>query len=99
MTLTDEKELAKLKASNPEIYAVIDKKILHHPNPKVAEKMLPVIAIPRNVEKIPEWMIPFIDYDTIAYNVLSKFYPLLESLGLDTIKTSKKEYFSNILNI
>ena len=99
LTLNEEKNLQKLKAINPEIYAVIDKKILHHPNQKVAEKGLPVIAIPRNVEKIPDWMIPFIDYDTITYNVLSKFYPLLESLGLDTIKTSKKEYFSNILNI
>lgn len=98
LTLNEPKNLQKLKLTNPDIYEIIDKKILHHPNPKVAEKALPVIAIPRNVDKIPDWIIPFIDYDTISYNVLSKFYPILESLSLDTIKTSKKEYFSNILN-
>lgn len=99
LTLGEEHNLQRLKISNPDIYAVVEKKILNHPNKVVADKLLPVIAIPRNVDKIPDWIIPYIDYDTISYNVLKKFYPLLESLGLDTIKTSKKEYFSNILNI
>jgi hypothetical protein len=99
LTLGEEHNLQRLKISNPDIYAVVEKKILNHPNKAVADKLLPGIAIPRNVDKIPDWIIPYIDYDTISYNVLKKFYPLLESLGLDTIKTSKKEYFSNILNI
>ena len=40
--------------------------------------------------------------DKLPYFVVNdkeKFYSVVESLGLNTIKTSKKEYFSNILNV
>ena len=99
VTLTEDRSIEKLKREFPDIYKILDKDILNNPDTRISSKGLSVIAIPRNIEKIPEWIIPFIDYDTISYNVLNKFYPVLESLGLDTIKTSKKEYFSNILNI
>ena len=99
VSLNEERSINKLRIENPEMYKILEEKILNNPDKRIADKGLAVIAIPRNVDKIPEWLIPYIDYDTIAYNVLNKFYPVLESLGLDTIKTSKKEYFSNILNI
>lgn len=99
LTLTEDHELNKLRREYPEIYKVVESKILNNPDERISSKGLGVIAIPRNIEKVPDWIIPFIDYDTIAFNVLKKFYSVLESLGLDTIKTSKKEYFSNILNI
>jgi hypothetical protein len=99
LTLTEDKNLERLKRDFPDIFKIVDKKILNNHDKRIADKGLAVIAIPRNIDKIPDWIIPFIDYDTISYNVLNKFYPVLESLGLDTIKTSKKEYFSNILNI
>jgi len=99
VTLNEEKSINKLRVENPEMYTILNEKILNNPDERISSKGLSVIAIPRNVDKIPEWLIPYIDYDTISYNVLNKFYPVLESLGLDTIKTSKKEYFSNILNI
>lgn len=99
LTLNDERELQKLKHKNMDIYNIIEKNILNNPDKKISSKGLPVVAIPRNIDKVPEWMINFIDYDTLAFNVLKKFYPILESLGLETIKTSKKEYFSNIINL
>jgi len=99
VTLTEEKNLHKLKRDFPDIYKKVEDNILNNPDTRISSKGLAVIAIPRNVNQVPEWILPFIDYDTISYNVLSKFYPVLESLGLHTIKTSKKEYFSNILNI
>lgn len=99
LTLDDERNLEKLKYVDKRVYDVVKEKIYNNPDERISKKGFPVIAIPRNIDKIPEWIIPFIDYDTISYNILSKFYPLLESLGLSTIKTSKKEYFSNILNI
>lgn len=99
LTLTEDSELNKLRRDFPDIYKTIEENILNNPDKRISSKGLGVIAIPRNIEKIPDWIIPFIDYDTITFNVLKKFYSVLESLGLDTIKTSKKEYFSNILNI
>lgn len=99
LTLTDEFELDKLKRKYPEIYNIIEEKILNNKDERISKKGLGVIAIPRNIDKLPEWIIPFIDTDTLAYNVLNKFYPVMSSLGLKTIKTSKKEYFSNIIDL
>lgn len=98
LLLDDEKHLNRLKNKYPDIYAVVEKKILNNPDKRISSKGLPVIAIPRSVEKIPEWMLDFIDYDTISCNVMTKFYPLLKSLGIRTITVSKKEYYSNIIN-
>lgn len=99
LLLTDEDDLEKLKFVDRKIYDIVKEKIFNNPEQKIASKGLGVIAIPRNVDKIPEWMIHFIDYDTVTYNILKKFYPVLESVSLETIKTSGKEYYSNILNI
>jgi uncharacterized protein with HEPN domain len=97
--LTNEKEVEKLKDVNRGYYDVIHKEIFGNSIAKIAEKGVQVIAIPRNVESIPEWIMPFIDYDTIVNDNLSRFYSVLESLGIETIKTSKKEYISNILKV
>ena len=99
LTLNEGNNFQKLKYKNKEVYDIIEKNILNNPDEKISKKGLPVIAIPRNVDTVPDWIIEFIDYDTLSYNVLKKFYPVLESLGLETIKTSKKEYFSNIINL
>ena len=100
MLLDKQSNLDKLKAIDPKIYETIDEQILHCPVEYIRKKGLSIIAIPRNVDKIPDWIIPFIDYDTITIDVLKKFYPVFSSLGIPTIKaTAKKEYFSNIVNI
>jgi hypothetical protein len=97
--LTNEKEVEKLKDVNKEYYDIIMKNIFGNKEPKISEKGVQVIAIPRNVDAIPEWIVPFIDYDTIVNDNISRFYSVLESLGLENIRTSKKEYFSNILTV
>lgn len=99
LLLTDEMDLEKLKNVNREVYEIVKENIFNNPNEKIANKGLAVLAVPRNIEKLPEWTVPFIDYDTVTYNILKKFYPVLESVNLETIKTSGKEYYSNILNI
>lgn len=99
LTLDDEKNLEKLKNIDENVYNIVKEKIFNNPDKRIANKGLAVIAIPRNVDKIPEWIIPFIDYDTITCDVLKKIYSLLSSLGMRTVKTAKKEYFTNILNV
>jgi hypothetical protein len=91
--------MEKVKDVNPIYYDIIMKNIFNNKNPKIADKGVQVIAIPRNTESVPEWMLPFIDYDTIVNDNLKRFYSVLESLGIETIKTPKKEYFSNILKL
>lgn len=82
----------------PEIYEKVVSGIFESKIDKIREKGVSVIAIPRNLDKVPDWMIEFIDYDTIINDNISKFHSVLRSLGLNTIKTSKKEYYSNIIS-
>ena len=91
--------MERLKDSNPEIYERIMSGIINCSNEKISKKGFCVLAIPKNVKKVPDWIIPMIDYETISYNVLKKVFPILESLGFKTLKTSKMEYFSNIIDV
>jgi len=98
--LDTEAQLEKLKRINKEFYEKIDKHIFNNKNEKIAKKGVQVIAIPRNIPKIPDWILEFIDYETIILDNISKFYSVLESLGIETIKASSDvEYHSNILKI
>lgn len=60
---------------------------------------LSCIAIPKSENSIPEYLIPFIDYDGMVNNNMTNGYILLESLGImvEEIKTTK--YKSNIIQI
>jgi hypothetical protein len=99
VNFSDPGRLDKLRAEEPEIYDKIMKGIINSPNEKFSKKGFVVLAIPKNVERIPEWLVPYINYDEISYNVLKKVFPILESLGFVTLRTSKQEYFSNIIDI
>jgi len=97
--LSTPEEVEKLRAVDERYYQIIQDKIFGSKDKKIAEKGVQIIALPRNVGRIPEWIIPFIDYDTIVNDNLSRFYSVLESLGIQTISTTKAEYFSNILKV
>lgn len=97
--MTTEEEIEPLKEINPDAHKRLMKHIFKGNNKKLAEKGVQVIAIPRNVQAIPEWIHPFIDYDTIVNDNIKRFYSVLESLGIETIKASDKKYFTNILKV
>lgn len=95
-------DLRDLQATNPEIYNRIAKKIYGSKNEYLAEKGIGVIAIPRTLDTIPSWIIPYIDTDTIANDIVKKFYSVIESLGIETVSgsgASGRKYLSNIINI
>lgn len=98
--LDTKEQLEKLKKINKEFYDKIYKDVFNNKNEKISKKGVQVIAIPRNIPKIPEWIMEFIDYETIILDNISKFYSVLKSLGIETIKASSTvEYHSNILKI
>jgi DNA polymerase family B len=92
-------DVADLEKTNPEIYERIKKNIYNSRNKKIADKGIETIAIPRNVKDIPDWLASYIDYDTIVNDNIGRFYSVLESLGVETIKASTKRYFTNILKV
>ena len=60
---------------------------------------LSCIAIPKSNEKIPEYLVPFIDQESMVNNNMTNGYIILESLGIyvEEVKTTK--YKSNIIAI
>lgn len=89
-----------LKETNPDIYRRIERDIFNSPHKKIREKGISVIAIPRNIDKVPEWIMSFIDFDTTINDNISRFHSVLRSLGIELIKTSgNKQHFSNILHL
>lgn len=68
--------------------------------PELANKGIPWIAIPSDVTKIPDWIIPYIDYETIVNTNIKNFSNILSSL--DVVELSSVESntsYSNILKI
>jgi len=92
-------ELEKLKGVNEDYYNIFLERVFNNPEKAISEKGVQAFAIPRSFPNIPDWLRVFIDVDTIVNDNLSRFTSILESLQLETIKTSRYEYFSNILKI
>lgn len=97
--LEDMDDLESIKDIDKDVYDGLIFGVFNNKNKKIAAKGINVIAIPRNIEKIPEWIIPFIDYSTIISDNVTKFKSMLDSLGVRIIKDSNNKYFSNILDI
>lgn len=91
-------DVKDLEEKEPEIYNNIKRYIFESKLEEVRKKALTVLAIPKNVETIPEWCRPYINYDKIVNDNTSKMRTLLESLGVLTIETdSTTKRYSNII--
>lgn len=105
-------DIKELQHSDPELYDRIEKGIFEDRtgffikpgNEKRKTKIegLSVIGIPLH-ERIPEWVIPHIDYQTVINSVLAPFKSVTETFNLPSIeegKTGRKSTgFSNIIRI
>lgn len=92
--------LDELRQKYPDIYRRIQKNVFNSGIEGISDKELATIAIPSNLTEIPQWIIDFIDYETMVNDNVSKFYPVLESLSIPSIKAkSSVQFFSNILDI
>ncbi len=79
-------DIKDLVYNEPDIYDSLIDNIFESDNDKVRSKGLVVIAVPRNEPKVPEWILPYIDYDLIVNKNISQFKAILESMGLVSIK-------------
>ena len=90
LAVEDSSDLNKIKDTFPEEYKLAMENIYKNENPSIVKTGLSVICIPTSVKKIPEWLIPLIDYDQIISNTVSSFKSILRSLNIEEIpfKTS-----------
>ena len=54
----------------------------------IKKKGMEVLAIPSNA-KIPDWVKPYIDYNTIINDITAPFAPVMEVLGVKTLEEGK----------
>ena len=91
-------DIKDMEESNPEIYKRIKRYIFESKIEEVRSKGLTVLGIPKNIETIPEWCRPYINYDKIINDNTNKLRPILESLGVQIIETdSTTKRYSNII--
>lgn len=104
-------DIRELQTSNPEIYENIKTQIFEDKtgifvkrkkDGKISSEGLAVLGIPLQY-KIPEWIIPYIDYATVINSVMAPFKSVTETFNIPSIdegRTDRKSSgFSNIIRI
>lgn len=87
-----------LKKDNKDIYNKL--KIGIFENDSYSKYGLEYFCFPKSVNKIPEWIIPFINSKLMAKSSLTAFNPIIKSLGLKVLNTKNgKQFYSNIIDI
>lgn len=93
------KDIEPLKDTEPEIYDNLMREIYNSPNKEIS-KGLNAFAVPAILDKMPDWLIQFVDIDTIVEDNTKSFFPVLKSLSLEIINTkSDRLSFSNIVKL
>lgn len=91
-------DIEEMSKSHPDIYKNIKRYIFESKLEEVRKKALTVLGLPKNIEKIPDWCIPYINYDKIVNDNTNKMKSILESLGVQIIETdSTTKRYSNIV--
>lgn len=80
-----EDDIERIRYKYPNEYRMVKDKIYNSSNPEIRKAGLKVIAIPKSVKVIPEWLKDLIDYDIIVSDVISSFRSVLDALKLEEI--------------
>lgn len=86
LTVTGVNDLEKIKHQFPQDYNNVMANVFASNDPNIAKAGLKVLCIPNTMHKIPDWIIPLIDYDVIISDVISSFKSVLESLNLESME-------------
>lgn len=102
-TNENDPRLLALQQTHPDKYKAIMERVFNHNTSSnkidISRFGLSCIAIPKSVEKIPEYLLPFIDYQTMVNNNMTNGYIILESLGIWCQDVLTTKYKSNIVEI
>jgi len=95
--------LEALSKTHPQKYAALMKAVFNYNETNVKVDIsrfgFSCIAIPKSIETLPEYLLPFIDYKSMTNTNMSASYILLESLGIYTTEAKTIQYKSNIISI
>jgi hypothetical protein len=91
-------DIDNLKTTNPDIYDTLVDGVYNNPQCGFMSKGISVICIPSQVDKVPDWILPYINTNKIIENNINKFHPVMKSLGIDIQNTrANSPHFTNIV--
>ena len=91
-------QIEDLKTSHPDIYDILVDGVYNNPQCGFMSKGISVICIPEQVDKVPDWILPYINTNKIIENNINKFHPIMKSLGIDIQNTrANSPHFTNIV--
>lgn len=91
-------DIGNLKTTNPDIYDTLVEGVYNNPQCGFMSKGISVICIPSQVDKVPDWILPYINTNKIIENNINKFHPVMKSLGIDIQNTrANSPHFTNII--
>jgi hypothetical protein len=105
----DRVKLIKLIVNSPEdldviredykdIYDALILKVFHSTNPNIVKNGLKVISIPSTLPKIPDWILPLIDYQTTVSDSISSFKSVLNALHIELPAIKTPSGHANIIS-
>ena len=97
----NEKFMIDFSNKFPDAYDKLENGIFQNGNEEIREMKLTCIAKPNNPEiPIPEWFSFILDQNKVVLDDLKLFSPILNSLGLNMIKTNASdEYITDIIDL
>lgn len=97
--ITRVEDLDIIKDIEPVIYDRLVKGIFNGHHEKFVKGGVNVIGLPASHKEVPEWICRLTDVGVITNDNMSRFNPIITSLGISTISGGTKTYISNILSI
>lgn len=102
-TEKDDPRLIELSKTHPDKYRAIMQTVF---NEGVSTAKLDIsrfgfscVAIPKGIERVPDYLLPFIDMNEMVNQAMTNGYIILESLGVYTGNVGTTKYKSNIIEL
>lgn len=92
-------DIEPLKEIRPDVYQRLVNQVYNNANKRIS-KGINSFAVEQTDEKMPDWLIPFVNFNTIIEDAMKSFYPVLKSLSLEIINTrSTNLMYSNLIRL
>ena len=96
LKIPNEESILGMKAKYPYEYDRITRLLFNGGFDKFKNDGIKYMALPNNIPGIPEFIIPYIDYDYVVSRNIGTFKSIREALQLQDIGKDKQTFFSNI---
>ena len=96
LIVTGPQDLEIISSKYPKEVDNVLRNIFNSPDTNIRNSGLKIIAIPDSVKRIPDWLIPLIDYDVIVSDTIASFRSVLDALNMEDMNFKTPNNKANI---